>query len=112
VPYLALPSVGWDTYNRSGRGYVQGRYRGLDMVYVEAEYRFPISDNGMWGGVAFVNSTFASSYALRLFEKSAPGLGVGLRMKMDKRARVNLTVDYGLGLDRSHGLYFSMQETF
>lgn len=112
VPYLALPSVGWDTYNRSGRGYVQGRYRGLDMVYTEAEYRFPLSNNGMWGGVAFVNSTFASGYELRLFEKAAPGLGVGLRMKMDKRARVNLTVDYGLGLDRSHGIYFSMQETF
>jgi hypothetical protein len=112
VPYLALPSVGWDTYNRSGRGYVQGRYRGLNVVYVEAEYRFPLSDNGMWGGVAFLNSTFASGYELNLFEKGAPGLGVGLRMKMDKRARVNLTVDYGLGLDRSHGLYFSMQETF
>ncbi len=25
IPYLALPSIGWDTYNRSGRGYIQGR---------------------------------------------------------------------------------------
>jgi hypothetical protein len=33
-------------------------------------------------------------------------------MKMDKRARVNLTVDYGVGLDNSSGIYFSMQETF
>jgi hypothetical protein len=29
VPYLALPSIGWDTYNRSGRGFIQGRYRGI-----------------------------------------------------------------------------------
>ncbi|MCC6410292.1 MAG: BamA/TamA family outer membrane protein [Saprospiraceae bacterium] len=112
VPYLALPSIGWDTYNRSGRGYVQGRYRGFDMVYMEAEYRFPLSNNGMWGGVAFLNNTLASAPDQKLFEKTAPGLGVGLRMKMDKRARVNLTVDYGVGLDKSSGIYFSMQETF
>ena len=28
VPYLALPAITWDTYNRSGRGYIQGRFRG------------------------------------------------------------------------------------
>ena len=43
LPYLALPSISWDTYNRSGRGFIQGRYRGLSMVYSEVEYRFPIS---------------------------------------------------------------------
>lgn len=112
VPYLALPSIGWDTYNRSGRGYIQGRYRGLSMLYNEAEYRFPLSDNGMFGGVAFVNTTFAESTTQKLFDKTATGLGVGFRMKMDKRARINLTVDYGFGLDKSSGIYFNMQETF
>lgn len=112
VPYLALPSIGWDTYNRSGRGYIQGRYRGFDMLYMEAEYRFPLSSNGMWGGVAFVNNTMASAPDQTLFEKAAPGLGFGMRMKMDKRARVNLTVDYAVGLDKSSGIYFSMQEAF
>jgi hypothetical protein len=120
VPYLALPSIGWDTYNRSGRGYIQGRYRGLNMIYAEAEYRFPLSNNGLFGGVAFLSTTFASSLNAstahssdqRLFEKAAPAMGVGFRMKMDKAARVNLTVDYGVGLDHSHGIYFSMQEAF
>jgi outer membrane protein assembly factor BamA len=122
VPYLALPSIGWDTYNRSGRGYIQGRYRGVDMVYMEAEYRFPISSNGLFGGVAFVNNTFAKGIDYdvetqkfseqKLFSKGAPAAGVGFRMKMDKRARVNLTVDYGMGLDKSSGIYFSMQEAF
>ncbi len=121
MPYLALPSIGWDTYNRSGRGYIQGRYRGLHMMYAEAEYRFPLSNNGLFGGVAFLSTTFASSLDLdteiysdgqRLFEKAAPAMGVGFRMKMDKRARVNLTVDYGVGLNKSHGIYFSMQEAF
>jgi hypothetical protein len=122
VPYLALPSIGWDTYNRSGRGYIQGRYRGLDLVYAEAEYRFQISQNGFWGGVAFVNNTFARgiNYDMdtqtfvkqNLFEKAAPGFGGGLRLTMDKRARTNLGMDIGYGLDNSSGIYFNLQETF
>ncbi|MDX2134815.1 MAG: BamA/TamA family outer membrane protein [Saprospiraceae bacterium] len=112
VPYLALPSVGWDTYNRSGRGYIQGRYRGINMVYLEAEYRFPISDNGLWGGVVFLNNTLASSPDQGLFDEAAPAMGAGLRLKMDKRARVNLTVDMAVGLDRSSGIYFGLQEAF
>ena len=91
VPYLALPSIGWDTYNRSGRGFIQGRYRGLSMVYNEVEYRFPISKNGLFGGVLFVNATTASNYTKKLFDKTAFGRGAGVRMQLDKRARTNLT---------------------
>jgi outer membrane protein assembly factor BamA len=61
VPYLALPSIGWDTYGRSGRGYVQGRLRGTNMIYGETEYRLPISRNGLFGAVAFFNITTASN---------------------------------------------------
>jgi outer membrane protein assembly factor BamA len=112
VPYLALPSIGWDTYNRSGRGYIQGRYRGFDMIYTEAEYRFPISRNGLWGGVAFLSCTFASSTDQEIFKKAAPAMGIGVRLKMDKRTRVNLTADIAVGLDKSSGVYFGMQEAF
>ena len=112
VPYLALPSIGWDTYNRSGRGYIQGRYRGLTMVYTEVEWRYPISRNDLWGGVAFINNTFVSSSTQKLFEKTAPGLGVGLRLTMDKRTRTNLGMDLGYGVDHSSGIYFNLQETF
>jgi len=112
VPYLALPSLGWDTYNRGGRGYIQGRYRGLSMIYLESEYRFPISRSGLFGGVVFINNTFAESTDAKLFEKAAPAAGFGLRLKMDKAARVNLTVDVGYGLDHASGIYFGMQEAF
>ena len=40
LPYLALPAITWDTYNRSGRGYIQGRFRGDNMIYGESEFRF------------------------------------------------------------------------
>ena len=94
VPYLALPSLGWDTYNRGGRGYIQGRYRGLSMVYMEAEYRFPLSHDGLMGGVVFLNNTFAESTDTKLFAHAAPAGGFGFRLKMDKAARVNLTVRF------------------
>jgi hypothetical protein len=112
VPYLALPSIGWDTYNRSGRGYIQGRYRGLSMLYNEIEYRFPITKNGFIGGVAFANATFAKSDEQKLFEKAAPGVGAGVRIKMDKKANVNVTVDVAYGKNNSSGIYFSLQEAF
>ena len=110
--YLPLPSIGWDTYNRSGRGYIQGRYRGLNFLYNEVEYRFPISKNGFLGGVAFVNATNANDYGENIFDKTALGMGAGLRLKLDKRSRTNITIDLGYGADRSSGIYINMQEMF
>lgn len=112
VPYLALPSIGWDTYNRSGRGYIQGRFRGLNMVYNEVEYRFPISANELFGGVLFANATTASNYYYGLFNKTAFGAGAGLRIKLDKRSRTNLTVDIGKNTEKSVAIYFNLQEAF
>src|SRR5208337_4776696 len=45
-PYMNLPATGEDTYNNTARGYVEGRFRGLNMLYAEAEYRFRILRNG------------------------------------------------------------------
>jgi hypothetical protein len=62
LPYLGLPAIGWDAKNRTGRGYVQGRFRGTAEVYGEVEYRFRITRNGLLGGVVFANvSTFSSA---------------------------------------------------
>ena len=112
TPYLDLPAIGWDTYNRSGRGFIQGRYRGLNMLYNEAEYRFPVSRNGLFGGAFFVNATNVSSYDQKLFEKVALGFGGGIRIQFDNRSRTNLGIDFGMGSDRSSGIYFNLQETF
>ena len=113
IPYLALPAIGWDTYGRSGRGYVQGRFRGTNMVYGESEFRMPISRNGLFGAVAFVNATTASNpiTGQNLFNSIAPAYGIGLRIKMNMKDRTNICIDYGRGRG-SHGLYFNIQETF
>lgn len=112
--YLILPATSYDQRSRSARGYTQGRFRGNNYVYAETEYRFPLSRcGGILGGVVFVNVTSASSPVsdLKLFESFKPAAGFGLRVKLDKRSRTNLTVDYGFGV-KSSGFYLAVSETF
>jgi outer membrane protein assembly factor BamA len=114
LPYLILPALGYDQRGRSGRGYTQGRFRGTNLVYSEAEYRFPISPcGGILGGVLFVNMTTASYVEKKekLFNDVAPGYGFGLRMMVDKKSKTNLQVDFGFG-KHSGGVYFGASETF
>ena len=114
LPYLDLPALGYDQRGRAGRGYTQGRYRGQNLVYSEAEYRFPISKcGGVLGGVLFVNATSADRPGgdVKLFDYVAPGYGLGLRLMVDKRSRTNLQVDVGFG-KRSSGFYLGATETF
>jgi outer membrane protein assembly factor BamA len=114
LPYLILPATSYDQRSRSGRGYTQGRFRGANMVYGEAEYRFPISRcGGILGGVLFVNATTADARdkSLALFESVKPGYGMGLRIMADKSSRTNLAVDVGFG-QKSFGFYLAASESF
>jgi len=113
-PYLILPATAYDQRSRSARGYTQGRFRGNNLVYGEAEYRFPISGcGGILGGVLFLNATTTNNpkQSLKLFESVKPGYGAGLRVMIDKKSRTNLSIDYGLG-DKSSGFYLAVSETF
>jgi outer membrane protein assembly factor BamA len=114
LPYLALPSITWDMYNRSGRGYIQGRLRGENFWYGEAAYRMPLTANGLFGAVAFFNLTTASNqlYKQKLGDNFAPGYGLGFRIKMDKKTNTNITIDYGIGRNGNSAIYFNLQEAF
>ena len=111
-PYLDLPATGEDAYNNTARGYVEGRYRGTNLVYAEAEYRFRILTNGLLGGVAFANTSSVSEFPSNKFEKINLGLGAGLRIKMNKSGNTNLCVDYGFGTEGSKGFVFNLNEVF
>lgn len=113
MPYLELPAITWDTYNRSGRGYIQGRFRGDNMIYGETEYRFRLTKNNLLGGVIFLNCTTASNPLTQqsVFNSLAPGYGFGLRILMNKNDRTNICVDYGRG-DGFAGIYFNIREAF
>jgi hypothetical protein len=114
LPYLVLPATAYDQRSRSARGYTQGRFRGAHMIYGEIEYRFPISPcGGVLGGVLFANGTTASNEltGLKLFQSIQPAAGFGLRIKVDKKTRTNLAVDFGFGR-QSFGFYLAASETF
>lgn len=114
IPYLDLWSTGFDQMNSSGRGYLQGRWRGENLVYGEVEYRFPISRcTQVLGGTLFVNAVTASSrdQNIPLFGYIRPAGGIGLRIMVAKENRTNIRVDFTIG-EKSNGIYFSAQETF
>jgi hypothetical protein len=114
LPYLALPSIGWDTYNRSGRGYIQGRFRGENLTYSEIEFRYNITKNGLLGGVVFANAITVDNLFTdqAIFEDFAIGYGAGLRIKMNKETRTNICMDFGFVQNGSAGIYFGIQEAF
>lgn len=112
APYLDLPSIGWDTQGRSGRGYLQGRIRGPDLVYFETEYRVQLTRDGLLGGVLFYNVTTTSSPQPGTFGDADHSGGAGLRFKFNKRSNTNLTLDYARGEAGSKGFFMGMSEVF
>jgi len=112
APYLDLPAIGGDTHNRSGRGYTAGRYQGKNQLYGEAEYRMSLSADGMWGAVAFLNVSSFTDPNTGRFDRVDPGIGLGLRVKFNKRSGTNIALDYGWGNNGSRAFYLNLEEAF
>jgi hypothetical protein len=110
-PYLDLPSLGNDTYNNTGRGYMINRFRGQNMLYLESEYRFGITKNGLLGAVIFGN---LQSYPNSLTAQKSiiPAGGSGIRIKMNKHTNTNLAIDYAFGTGGSRGVFLNLGEVF
>jgi outer membrane protein assembly factor BamA len=111
-PYLLLPSTGWDDFYNTGRGYIQGRYRGKNMIYLESEYRFGITHNGLIGGVVFANAESFSKQLPNQLNVIAPAYGAGIRIKLNKFSDTNLCIDYGFGIEGSKGISVNLGEVF
>ncbi len=112
VPYNDLPSTGWDTFNNLGRGYVIGRFRGQDLLYLESEFRYGITKNGLLGGVVFANGQSFSEYPSGDFKRIDPSVGTGLRLKINKHSNTNVCLDYAYGLGNSNGFFVNLGEVF
>ena len=111
-PYLDLPATGWDANFATGRGYIQGRFRGNDMLYGEAEYRYRITEDGVLGGTVFLNGETFSAQRHTALESIQPGYGPGLRIKLNKVSNTNISINYGFGNEGSRGLFISVGEAF
>jgi hypothetical protein len=111
-PYLMLPSVGWDDTYNTGRGYIQGRFRGKNMFYFETEYRAKLSTNGLFNGVLFCNLEKYSGDLSQTYTSVKPGYGVGLRIKLNKTSGANICLDYGFGNNGSKGFFVNIGEVF
>jgi hypothetical protein len=121
VPYLALPSEGWDAKNATGRGFPQGRFRGRSEIYGEVELRFRITDNGLVGGTLFANARTFSRPSVSipgyqnqgegLFHTVVPAGGLGLRFMLSRGTRNNVRLDFGFG-ENSTAFYLGLGEVF
>lgn len=112
VPYFDLPSTLWDTYDNAGRTFIQGRFRGSNMLYFETEYRFNILKNELLGGAVFVNTQSFTEPNTMQFSKLLTGYGASLRTKVNKKSNVYFIVSYGLGSGGSKGFFFNLGEVF
>jgi len=111
-PYLHLPATASDVYNNTGRGYIQGRFRGDKLLFAESEYRFGITENGFLGAVIFANVQSVSEQAGKSIQGLKTGYGAGIRIKLNKHSNTNIALDYGFGQGGSRGLFMNLGEVF
>jgi hypothetical protein len=111
APYLDLPNLGWDPYNSSGRGFPVSRFRGKSLYYLETEYRRDITQNGLFGFVAFMNFTTLNGPKNSMFEDWNVGTGAGARIKFNKNSGTNIGIDYGISKNH-RGVRLTLGEVF
>ncbi len=112
APYFDLPSTLWDTYDNAGRTFIQGRFRGKNMLYYEAEYRFNILKNELLGGALFINSQTFAEPSSNQFSRFLYGYGGSLRTKVNKKSNVYFILSYGAGSGGAKGFFFNLGEVF
>jgi hypothetical protein len=82
------------------------------MFYLETEYRYRITSNGLIGGVVFANVQKFSTDLSDEYGKFSPGAGIGLRIKLNKNSDTHVCIDYGFGTNGSRGLFVNLAEVF
>lgn len=106
VPFRELAPLGGISLLR---GYYEGRYRGRQLLAAQAEYRFPVWRR--FGAVVF-GGMGDVGYTLADFDNPRPAGGAGVRFTFNRKERLNVRADYGVGAGGSGGFYFSIGEAF
>jgi outer membrane translocation and assembly module TamA len=108
VPVRSLASFGGA--NRM-RGYYDGRYKDLNQLLLQGEYRFPL----VWklSAVAFAGTgSVAASFSEYALNDLKYSYGAGLRIPLDRKERLNMRLDYGIGQGKNNGFYLQLGEAF
>ncbi|HEX8505040.1 MAG TPA: BamA/TamA family outer membrane protein [Hymenobacter sp.] len=108
VPFRELANLGGANLLR---GYYEGRYRDRQLLAAQAEVRrvlFGRFNGVLFGGVGQVGNTLAD------FDEGGVKVagGAGLRFRFNRRDRLNVRLDYGVGSGKSSGVYFGIGEAF
>jgi hypothetical protein len=59
-----------------------------------------------------VNLTTTSDPETGALQNPDPGIGAGLRLKLNKHSDTNIAIDFGLGAEGSAGVFFGTGEAF
>jgi hypothetical protein len=93
------------------RGYEAGRYRDLNLIAAQAEYRRQLSSR--FGAVAFAGiGSVAGSFGDLFSAPALPAGGLGLRYLAVPSEGVNISLDYAWGKSGSSGLYVYIGDSF
>ena len=108
APFYSVPAMGGGNIMR---GYYYGRYRDVNLVATQVEYRSPRWWRFSTVLFAGVGEVFGGPESNASFSQLKTSLGGGLRFLFDKDQGINLRVDLGFGRG-SNGLYFGLEEAF
>ncbi|MEY3421939.1 MAG: hypothetical protein RIR48_2239, partial [Bacteroidota bacterium] len=112
APYLDIPYTASDRNSNTGRGFIQGRFRGEKLFFAESEYRFGITENGFIGGVVFANMLSVAEPLQKGLQQIRTGYGAGIRIKLNKHSNTNVAIDYAFGEGGSQGIFMNLGEVF
>lgn len=83
----------------------------MNQLVIQGEYRFPVYRR--FGAVAFAGGGNVSNkpgdYSLTDFKFSYGG---GIRFALNKKEKLNLRIDYGIGQGKNNGFYLQLGEVF
>jgi outer membrane protein assembly factor BamA len=107
VPFHQMATLGG---TKKMRGYFDGKYRDKNLLLVQAEFRAQL----FWriGAVAFVGYGMVANKLTDFTNAELRyNYGGGLRFLLDKKQKINVRLDYGIGYT-SNGFYLTISEAF
>lgn len=110
TPFSKLSNIGGVNLVRS-IGY-QRKYVDSHSWIIQSEYRFPV----WWriGGTTFAGASniFGKYSTTKAFEKIHYFAGLGIRLQLLEKSRVNFRIDYGVGTQGDKAFYLTLMEAF